>query len=46
MLFALLQIKLAMHRGNNRVIPFVGVACVVNYDERATGASRQTTSQK
>ena len=27
------------------VIPFVGVACVVNYDERATGASKHTTSQ-
>ena len=25
-----LQIKLVMSRGNNRVIPFVGVACVVN----------------
>ena len=29
MRFALSQIKLAMSRGNNRVIPYVGVASVV-----------------
>ena len=38
--------KLAMSRGNSRVIPFVGVASVVNYDERVTWASKHTTSQK
>ena len=38
MRFALSQIKLAMSRGNNRVIPYVGVASVVNYEECATGA--------
>ena len=38
--------KLAMSRGNNRVIPFVGVARVVNYDERATGASKHTSQKK
>ena len=38
--------KLAMSRGNNRVIPFVGVASVVYYDERVTRASKHTKSQK
>ena len=39
------QIKLAMSRDNNKVIPFVGVAHVVNHDERATWTSKHT-SQK
>ena len=40
------QMKLAMYRDNNKVIPFVGVARVVNHDERATWTSKHTTSQK
>ena len=31
--FSFSQIKLALYRGNNREIPFVGVASVVHYEQ-------------